>query len=55
MFITSTEIASYIKTSVAKVSDNRQMPQLKSLSSDSEADFVFLRVAPPESEGATKK
>jgi hypothetical protein len=41
--ITSTEIANYIKASVPGFSDHRQMPQFKSLSNDSEADFIFIR------------
>ena len=40
-FITASELGIYIKSSVSKISDNYQTPQLKSLSGD-EGEFVFL-------------
>jgi uncharacterized caspase-like protein len=40
--ITSSEIGTYIKTRVPKISDYRQTPQFKSLSDD-EGEFLFLR------------
>ncbi|MDH7516406.1 MAG: caspase family protein [Bacteroidota bacterium] len=39
--ITSGEIATYIKTRVPKLSENRQTPQFKNLTND-EGEFVFL-------------
>ncbi len=50
--ITSTEIANYIKTSVPRISEHRQMPQFKILSSDSEADFIFMKPEAAKSEPA---
>jgi len=48
--ITSSELATYIKTRVPKISNNRQTPQFKNLSND-EGEFLFISTKPISSSG----